>query len=403
VSRALLLFILWPVLSWSLLAQAGWSPKAISYAERNFGTFPGPQRLNPDQRGAIATVWGGGMRAVRFTEDLRSDEQRIKLPGFFKKELRIHLRAQTKKAPLIVIVPGVFADSDDPLAHGAMRWFSKMGYHVLILPNCWSRDFAKARPVFKDEYPSGEANVVIETTKWAIKEIGARNVSDVSLMGESLGALTVSVAYARDSRSRNPIFTGGATMTWPPIKLYAAVTLLDEMMTSTDRLYRSKCHNLIRRLKTKWRILRGKYILDPTEDEIECAPAVVAQYSFRKELIKLAKTIDHVEHLHKDVPKDLTFRKFIRDYAPRYAAALKETDPYGSLHYWLRQTTSAAIRNVRIVTSEDDFLNDRESWNAPGFLDSPQDELIVAHWGGHIGLTDTKAYEGLMKAQFSLQ
>jgi len=382
------------------VASASWSARAIDYADRNFGYFPGPRNLTPEQRGAIATVWGGGMRDVRLNEDLHPDEQSIKLPGLFRNEIRVHLRSQEKRAPLIVIVPGVFANSDDPIARGATRWFSQMSYHVLTMPNCWSRDFAKADPVYTDEYPSGEAKVVVEVTKWAIKEIGANNITSVSLFGESLGALTAAVVYARDSQQRKPLFTAGATLTWPPIALHDAIGLLDHLMTSTDSLYDSKCHHLIKRLITKWRILRGKYILDPTDDEIECAPAIVAQYSFRHELIKLAKQVNSTRHLHRDVPKDLTFARFIHEYAPRYAAALKANDEYGSLRYWLNQTSSRAMQNVRILTSEDDFLNDPHDWDTPGFLDSPKDQIIIAHWGGHIGLTDTKAYEGLLKVQF---
>jgi hypothetical protein len=102
------------------------------------------------------------------------------------------------------------------------------------------------------------------------------------------------------------------------------------------------------------------------------------------------------------VPDDITFNRFVREFAPRYAAALKATDPYGSLRYWLNQTPAAAREKIRVITSEDDFLNDPRTWSESGFLDSPKDQLILAHWGGHIGLTNTKAYEGLLKVQFEL-
>lgn len=384
-------------------AMAAWSARSIDFAERRFGYFPGPQNISSEQRGAIATVWGGAMRAIRFTEDLQPDEQMLKLPNFFKKEIRISLRKQQKRAPLVVIIPGVFANADDPLARGATKWFTKLGYHILTIPDCWGSDFARARPLFTDDYPLGEAKVITEITKLAIAQIGAKNITTVSLMGESLGALAAAVVYALDSTSEHRVFTGGATLTWPPIALHAAVERLDEMMTSTDRLYETDCHPLIKRVGTKWRILRGKYITNPTSDEITCAPALVAQYAFRNQLIKLAKVINREEGLHRDVSKSLTFATFIRDYASRYAAAMNPSDQSGDLRYWLHQTSPQALKEIRILTSEDDFLNTRQSWDMPGILDSPQDQLIIAHWGGHIGLTDTKAYEGLITTQFGLQ
>lgn len=387
----------------SSVAFGAWSPRAIDYANQKLGYFPGPAGLSPEERGALATVWGGGMREVRFNEDLSGDEQNIKLPGYFERDLRVFLRKQDHRAPLIVVVPGVFSNADDALARGTTKWFSKLGYHVLTLPNCWSRDFARAKPLYHDDYPVGEARTVMQVTRWAIKEIGAENISSAQLFGESLGALVVSVVYSLDSQESRPLFTAGATMTWPPIALHSAMQVLDGMMTSTAKLYDDKCHNLIKRLETKWRILRGKYILDPTHDEIECAPAVVAQYAFRKELVKLAKTVNHVNKLGRNVPKDLTFAKYVADYAPRYRAALAAGDHYGDLRYWLSKTSARGLQNIRILTSEDDFLNDHQSWDMPGQLDSPQDQLIVAHWGGHIGLTDTREYEGLMRAEFSLQ
>jgi hypothetical protein len=271
------------------------------------------------------------------------------------------------------------------------------------MPNCWSRDFAKADPIFKDEYPSGEARAVEEITEWAINEIGVNNITKVGLFGESLGALTASVVFARDSQLRYPMFTAGATFTWPPVRLYDAIGTLDKTILDTDAIYKSKCHHLIKRLETKWRILRGKFIREPTSDEIQCAPSIVAQYSFRAELFKLAKQVNKTRHLGKTVSPDITFAKFVHEYEPRYAAALKATDEYGSLRYWMNQTSARARENIRIISSEDDFLNDRRAWDEPGFLDAPHDQLIMAHWGGHIGLTDTKEYEALLKVQFELQ
>ncbi len=397
------------ILSFSLMglvpsgAQARWSSRSLSYADRNFGEFPGPRSLPLETRGDLATVFGGGLREVRFKEDLDSDELRVKIPQTFKKDLKVFLRKQNHVAPLLVFIPGIFSNADDGIARGTVKWFSSMGYHVLTLPNCWSEDFAKAQPIFKEEYPGGEASAVMQVTKLVIAQaLGKKNISSVQIMGESLGALTASVVYAKDSRSAHPIFDGGATLTWPPIVLHEAMKKIDEMMKDTDALYTTKCHGSIKSLKTKWRILHGQYLFRPTEEEIECAPSIVAQYSFRRELVKLAKIINKTEGLGRTVPDNLDFRSFIKGYAPRYVAALSSADRYGQIQYWLQEADAQAAKNIRILTSEDDFLNQHVSWNFAGLLGPDQSQLIIAHWGGHIGLTNTKAYEGLMRTQFAL-
>lgn len=390
-------------LAFSVRAEAGWRAEAVAYANANFGYFPGPQSLPRETQANLATVYGGAMREVRLQEDLQDDQLLLKLPALFKMEMKVFLRKQDHPAPLLVFIPGVFANANDGIARGTIKWFSEMGYHVLTIPNFWSRDFAKAAPIFQGQYPDGEAKTIRELVKSVIaNELGKKNVSSVQIMGESLGALTVAVVYSRDSRSLQPIFTGGATLTWPPIALHAAMAKLDDMMASTQSIYETTCHHSIKRLITKWRIFRGDYLLKPTQEEIECAPAIVAQYSFRKELVKLAQTINDVEHLHRQVPSDLTFSDFVKTFAPRYSGALSPSDHNGQIEYWLRETDARAAMNIRILTSEDDFLNQRASWNFTGFFAPAKSQMINAHWGGHIGLTITKAYEGLMRTQFAL-
>lgn len=403
------LFFLVPIASFlmasmPLAAQAQWTNQAVKFADQNFLYFPGPQSLPRETRGDIATVWGGGMREFRASEDVSNDELRIKMPKYFKKEFKTLLRVQPRKAPLVVIIPGVFSNSDDAVGKNSMKWFTEMGYHVLTLPNCWSKDFAKARPVYTDEYPFGEANVVLLATKYVIeKQIGEQNITSVQIMGESLGALTAAVAYARDSKSKAPMFTAGATLTWPPINLYSAMNKLDEMMASTQKIYDSKCRSNIKSIKTKWRIVRARYIKNPHDIEIECARSIVAHYAFRRELVNLAETIDDVEDLHKPVPEHLTFNSFIRGFAHRYEAALDPNDRYGSLEYWLSETETRASTKIRILTSEDDFLNYQQIWSTSTLLGPSSARLIVAHWGGHVGLANTKAYKEFIKVQFDLR
>jgi predicted alpha/beta-fold hydrolase len=407
-----LILVFSAILFSSLSSQASWNPKAYAYGTKAFGQFPGPAGLSEYSRGTMAAVWGGGLREIKYGTDIKPDSAEASLPEFFGKKLKIYIRPAASgrsasdpvgkkiRAPLMVFIPGVFANADEAMAQGMMELFSNLGYHVLLIPNCWSRDYHEALPAQRTEYPNDEANAVLALTKAAIKNLGAEYVDGAYISGESLGALTAAVAYEKDSNSSSPLFTGGATLFWPPIKLTSSINALDSMITSTESIYESKCHSLLKKLKTKFRVWRGKFLTSPTKDEIECAPAVVAQYSFRKELIRLAEKILEVNKAKQKVaPANLTFEDFISHYADRYRSALKPSDAMGYLGYWLRATNPNQFKKIQILTSSDDFVNAGQSWSELS-AGLKRDQLIILPWGGHIGPTNHSAFKKLIKYQF---
>lgn len=395
-----------------LTANAQWNSKAFDYGRKGFGGFPGPSGLSEESRGTMAAVWGGGLREMKYGDDLSQDEHRIKMPEFFDKKVRVYLRPAYSdpfpgrseprriKAPLLVFIPGIFGDADQAMAQGMMKMFSDMGYHVLLVPNCWSRDYHSAVPVERTEYPNDEAVGVLALTQWAMTVLGDRYVEGAMIAGESLGALTAAVAYQKDSQSSRPVFTHGATLMWPPLKLTSSIASLDHMISETQTLYDSKCHSLLKKLKTKFRVWRGKFLTSPTRDEVECAPAVIAHYSFKKELVKLAEKILDVSKVKEKVtPERMNFSRFIGYYANRYRAALDSRDPMGYLSYWIKETDRNQRAKLRVITSSDDFINAGESWSEVS-SQLKRDQLLTLSWGGHIGATNHKAFKKLLTYQF---
>lgn len=393
-------------------AEAQWNEKALSFGRTGFGQFPGPSGLSVEARGTMAAVWGGGLREMKYGDDLSQDEHRLKMPEFFEKKVRVYLRPAYSdpfpgrgeprriKAPLLVFIPGIFGDADQPMAQGMMKMFSDMGYHVLLLPNCWSRDYHSAVPLERTEYPNDEAVAVLALTQWATTVLGDRYVEGAMVAGESLGALTAAVAYQKDAASGHPVFTLGATLFWPPLKLTSSIDSLDVMISETQSIYDSKCHSLLKKLKTKFRVWRGKFLTSPTRDEIDCAPAVVAHYSFKKELVKLAEKILDVSRVKEKVaPERMNFSRFITSYAHRYRAALNSGDPMGYLSYWVEKTPRDQRSKLRVITSVDDFVNKGVSWNEVA-SQLKRDQILTLSWGGHIGATNHKAFKKLLTYQF---
>ncbi|MES2855254.1 MAG: hypothetical protein V4692_05300, partial [Bdellovibrionota bacterium] len=349
-SRTALLAVLSSLLvTFNSPANAQWNQEALDFSAAAFSEFPGPVNLSPIQTGTLATVWGGGSRSFKFSEDLTDLRHDVKIPEFFENELTVYLsvnpvtkRPKRGKTPLVVFIPGIFGDSRNVMAQAMIGWFSKMGYHVLTVPNSWSRAYNQSKPRHLLDYPNAEADAILAVTDWAISEIasqqGRRNIGHVHIIGESLGAFTAAVTYAKDSKSANPRYSGGATLLWPPISVTSGISALDSMIASTSPVFESKCRTQFAKLKAKLRVLRGKILREPTIDEIECAASGVAQVAFKMELERLTKSVAEMNGLATPDSSELNFNRFITGYSKRYSVALDSSNVFNHLDFWIART-----------------------------------------------------------------
>ncbi|HVK60352.1 MAG TPA: alpha/beta hydrolase [Bdellovibrionales bacterium] len=389
------------LLLFSFTVQAGWKLESIQFANQTFAEFPSQQEMTALERASLATLWSGSLRELKSYHGLESYRANAELPEFFAKDVPVYLYEHRSKAPLIVFIPGVFGDSNNGAARAILSWFSRMGYHVLTIPNTWSQSFQKAHFLPRHGYPIDEADAVVALTDWAIQQIGARRVSEVHIAGESLGAFSAAVTYARDSQSSQPLFTGGATLLWPPISLVGGIAVLDNMITTTKAEYESQCRAHYKKISSKIRVLRGKVLSAPTSQDIHCATGAIAQEAFKVGLDKLARSVASIRGFAAVYTRDLDFNRFINSYTPRYASALDQNDEASKLDFWLANTESAQRSNIRILTSQDDFLNTNENWIDSLATGLGEDQVIFTGWGGHIGLTNTTGFKKLLQKEFA--
>ncbi len=409
------LFILIPFLFLSS-ARADWNQNAISFAQQNFSRYPGPQS---PANGFIATLWGGAYREALLGGYIPGYSRPMILPRHFAKPLMAHVALSwrkegpehfLRKAPLVVFLPGVFSETESITGKLTVRWFGAMGYHVVILPNPWSRAYQTARPLQVKGYPQDEGSAIRAATRFAIDQmIGADHVTRVEVVGESLGAFTAAVAYGLDTASKHPVFSGGGTFFWPPISIASSIATLDQQIAETRSIYEDQCSSLTTSLTFVFRLLRGLILSAPSATDLACAGPLVVQHSFQRNLVDAANSILEFHPNRLALPRleagwesRMNFTSFIQQLAPQYKAALSFSRPENRLDYWLAMAQANGRREHRVFSSEDDFINARESWRRVRAVSTDRN-LIVTSWGGHIGLTSAKQFPIFLGQQFAEQ
>jgi pimeloyl-ACP methyl ester carboxylesterase len=300
---------------------------------------------------------------------------------------------------LIVFVPGVFSDSGNITGQMTLKWFSEMGYHVLVVPNPLAADYVSAGPRNPYPFPQNEVEFVIEATQRAIFEwIDFEWVTDVHIVGESLGAMVAAATLAQDAQSPRPLFKAGGTFLWPPLSLSHSVNQIDQLINRTQAMYSETCRPMIDNLIFQWRVLQGFVLSNPTELETRCAPSLVGHYAFKQNLINvtqvLRKTRGQVP-LSADEQMNLRFADFVRDYS--FSEPMIEQSPLVSLVHWLKKSETAPWR---ILSSFDDFINSGLSWDAVGDLDPDGSRLVLLPWGGHIGVSALNEFPRFLRQHF---
>ncbi len=76
-------------------------------------------------------------------KDSHFDTYTLHVPGF-KKELSVFAAMQPCRAPLVVILPGMFSTFDTPCAKLWAQWFEEAGYHVMVMDSTFLSRFNAA-------------------------------------------------------------------------------------------------------------------------------------------------------------------------------------------------------------------------------------------------------------------
>ena len=376
----------------------GWSDASLSNA-RNWNENPA---LFSDS--FSATIWGAIKAESRDLSDEEARQSTIYLKtSFYGKKQPAYLITQkkghspfTRNAPLMVIIPGIFVPALDSYPVAEAQRFYQQGYHVLILSNPWSIAALKHDPFFKPGRIEEEGYSVLESIQIAIqKEIGYRNISSVSLYGESYGAMLAAITAGLDDQA-NPTLTGKVMLASPPLRMIDSYHRLDQIYAETADM-RGYCKS--KQIRIGINFLRAKGEWNLNQDSQECAKSLVA--SNFMEL--LAQSLKQIEKTHLDIPRDepyeVSFDYYVRHLAPELTEYCTHKSAQCDLSYWLGQAVKKGKLSIDVVASGDDFLNHASDWNdIPSILPDTAHQLILLNWGGHLGYLGSRSYaQGLFQ------
>lgn len=341
----------------------------------------------------FATFWGGLKRTVRLSWNDGATAP-WQTPLFKHGELPLYFSAQEHAAPLVVILPGIFGNTDKGLTPHTVDRFERMGAHVLVVPNLVSLQYIKAWPIYGSDLVESEARILEAALEEALRRLGSK-VNGVHVMAESLGTVVGAAWIAWDTTHLKRV--SSLTLLSPPLDLARAMVNFDEIINEY-RTVLGTCSQL----KLSWLTLK-EVLLSETPGEIalterRCLAAEVIVSAFLKSAQRSFAAYAEVMK-SPSTPEVTSFTDFFRRYRPEMHALIEQRDDRLKLGHWVKRIRQQSALPLRILTSKDDFLNRGLSWAQ--FLDHTQlssDHLFTFSWGGHSGILAPKELDEVLAA-----
>lgn len=327
----------------------------------------------------------------------------VRVRGIFQEKIN----GELKKAPLFLFIPGAFSNHDIGQTRRHLHDLGKLGYHVIVFPNPWGTDFISGLP----KEPIGdilfEGEVMYSLLKKTIERLLYEGVpiKETHLMGVSYGSFVAAMISTFNARESNPLNLKDTTIISPPIIMSKALLGLDNMIKVNRWM-------LQKNLVSVYRIFRRMCALKTDKNlpisKIRQADGLVIRGGFFDRLIESVLKYDELFNLNK-VPdrkwglsskkyrnwkRNFSFSNYFKTFAPKNLDIINSE--YGNLYYWINQSRSLGDNSIRVLLSDDDFLNQKE--DIPYYDES----TVVLNNGGHFGIRYTLWYQKFLFESFTL-
>tara|TARA_B100000925_G_scaffold291781_1_gene281407 strand:+ start:207 stop:1388 length:1182 start_codon:yes stop_codon:yes gene_type:complete len=342
--------------------------------------------------GHSQTVHSACRLAKYVKDDLQADYLRFPVANSFYQNNRSHIDLILKhdssgnpiKAPLLVLVSGIFGEPFGGIASHLVKRFSDQGFHVLSLGN----PLGKSNLVDKPRYPLAhfikEARAYYEKIKAArinLQRLGLIE-GKASIYGISYGAFTSAVVKKIDRNEH----IKKLILISPPKNFGLAITNMDNLVKESKK-YKNYpdwmfplmsipfCLNPPKKLTHK-KAQRAKAIFTFSGFQRGLAD----QISYADKLFHWGFVPRHSKDAYNQWRKNLTFNYYFENFFP----SLKRLyySPLANLFYWI----SLNDENVIILSSYDDVLNNGVSW-------PKHERIFLIKTGGHYGFANSEFYE----------
>ena len=333
----------------------------------------------------VATFWGAFKRFKDFTHN-DGDVIKLKTSLFRSGNIDIYLSQKKERSPLYVFMPGIFGGLKRGLTPQMIDRLESLNGHVLVVPNFLSPEYMHSHPLYGGDPIHLEVQVMEEALSYALSQLGPR-VSQIEVIAESLGTAIGAAWVAWDFDHLKRLTS--LTMLWPPLNLAHAMKNFDQLIL-THHKFVNNCSIIDK----TWVFLREFAFKEFPEslqaDEEKCLGVMVLIDGFLKNSKRSWKIFADENGLVEIEPE--SFEEFFKTYRGELWRVLTKKQFVVQLPYWMKLIRQNKQFPIRIMTSQNDFLNQGLSWsdfkNEFHLTDS---ELLIFPWGGHsgpIGLED---------------
>jgi hypothetical protein len=381
----------------SLSLSAAWDSKLVSYAKKFESKF---------KHTYLDTLHGVcGLSSYKKSKiNGKIEKLKIKIPTYFKDDLEASLVVQRdgkleKKAPLIIVFPGSFTNLDEDQAIMWMQLFSKLGYHTLLLPNPWSTDFIKSETNFLLGDFLNEAESLAFASKKVYRDLQERDLlstSQIQIFGLSHGAFIASIVNYQFAKEK--LNVAHATLVSPALNLNDSFHILDQHIEDSIEIERDRSFlgSIINFLK----ICKSESIEELSPKNISASKYLTAIEGFQKDLATSLIAYDDIKELNivpldqakkKKWKKNLKYSEFFKSFAPELLPLYKSEK--SQIEYWTEKTQKLGKKNVRILVSDNDFINKNKKLRS-------STSILYLKGGGHFGFCSSPWFEKFLELSF---
>jgi hypothetical protein len=374
---------------------AQWNPKSVELIHsesKKYNNFKDP---------ATSTLWGG-IRRFWGIYPLQGKTVEFETKRFKTGKLPVYLRKLDKKAPMLIFMPGIFGQHDGQVSPKLIQDMENYDAHIFVPPNFLSKNYINNSPLYGDDPSSLDIEIVLEVIDEAIKRIGQENISKVHFIGESLGTVVASGAYAEDSMRKNPILKNGTlTLLWPSVNLRNSMLSFDKRIDGSVEMHQ-KCYYFFQMPGLLYHFIMQETPQGMNKDFQNCMGSFLYHETFMKAANKSFEAFkEHQNKMVSVIPKN--FSEFFKYYQPKFYEMLDNNDTKLNLSYWLKKGKKNNPIPIRIISSNNDFINDGIDWNKfQKGIGAEDNQIILLEWGSHCAPLALNVWKDIFQLEYQL-
>jgi hypothetical protein len=350
------------------------------------------------QNAGFTSLWGGVKR--KFSKSSVKGETIEILLGdkFESKKLEVYLFEAKERGPLNILFPGVFGSIDGSLTPSIINLIEKFEGHVLVIPNFLSKAYIESGPIYKESPEKFDVNVAVEIINSTVLKIPKEKLQGMNLFAESLGSFVGAAVLSRisnDKKLKKHLMK--LTLMWPPANISHSLQNFDAGISRTLETYK-KCGFVSNALKVGYHFLFQNIPKNTSVEFVECMESYMYHYVFVKSIKTSFSAYLETKKL-EDEKEPNDFKSFFDMYNKSFADLIRNNAPELKIKYWLKRRNFENTE-IRIVTSQNDFINIGIDWNKEieeSYLG--KNNIILLPWGGHSGALAMPIWEEVFRKE----